>query len=98
MSPEQTKALLPVITAFAEGKEIQVYNSTTADWVDSKDPNWYGSLQYRIKPREFSIWCLVSNNYEVYHEHFYTKEGADYALNTLAPSPYFVTEFKPVKP
>ena len=65
MNREQAKALLPIITAFAEGKEIQYRpkrsaNIPTPIWmaVDhasfDKDPSCY-----RIKPEPMECWVNV---------------------------------------
>lgn len=56
MTPDRTKELLPVITAFAEGKKIQVkcqcgwpgceqYNLET-------NPTWADNRDYRIMPEK----------------------------------------------
>lgn len=60
MNSEKAKALLPVITAFAEGKEVQVNSGT------KEHPTWFTRTDlcfdwavenYRVKPepREFGI-------------------------------------------
>ena len=50
MTPQQAKELLPIITAFAEGKEIQVqYPNGT--WYKLVNPSFdEASHLYRIKP------------------------------------------------
>jgi hypothetical protein len=51
MNREQAKALLPVITAFAEGKEVQcICGHPTCGWEDTEQVNPYDYLKYRIKP------------------------------------------------
>jgi hypothetical protein len=52
MTRERAKELLPIIQAFAEGKEIE-HHSTMGDvygWCTVSDPDWKGNLDYRIKP------------------------------------------------
>ena len=51
MNREEAKELLPIIKAFAEGKTVQIYNSTENVWLDIKAPD-FGSnpSNYRIKP------------------------------------------------
>ena len=56
MNRERAKELLPIIEAFANGKEIQVRMSM-GQWDDLPDnPNW-NAAEYRIKPkpREFVL-------------------------------------------
>ena len=49
MERKNTKELLPVITAFAEGKQIQYFNGSA--WIDMKYPSFnYKPSLYRIKP------------------------------------------------
>ena len=51
MTSEQAKELLPIIKAFAEGKEIQFRASDTNLWIDSTNLSFeYDPRQYRIKP------------------------------------------------
>ena len=38
--------------AYAEGKQIQLFNPDTGDWIDSDEPEWLDILKYRIKPEE----------------------------------------------
>lgn len=48
MTRKETKELLPIMQAFAEGKIIQVWNNT---WKDTtEDPYFCGTNKYRIKP------------------------------------------------
>jgi len=52
MTRERAKELLPVIQAFAEGKEIQ--SKLTGDsyciWARADEPQWSAAHDYRIKP------------------------------------------------
>ena len=49
MERKNTKELLPVITAFTEGKQIQFFNGSA--WIDMKYPSFnYKPSLYRIKP------------------------------------------------
>lgn len=61
MNREQAKALLPIITAFAEGKEIQFLTSTR-EWHKDKLENisfQYEPERYRIKPEPLKVWINV---------------------------------------
>lgn len=49
MTREEVKNLLPVMQAFAEGKEIQS-KTLTGNWVDVTNPDWDMTRCYRIKP------------------------------------------------
>lgn len=59
MTPERAKQLLPIIIAFAEGKQIQ-YRSTFFsgnDWVDcvGGETIFNGAGDYRIKPEVVKV-------------------------------------------
>lgn len=49
MTPERAKELLPIITAFAEGKAIQ-WSEDGCAWEDTGFPQFHVSLKWRIKP------------------------------------------------
>lgn len=48
MNRERMKQLLPVMQAFAEGKEIEA--NVGRGWSKCSDPSWYNDSEYRIKP------------------------------------------------
>lgn len=54
MNQQRAKELLPLITAFAEGKTIQ--RKITGDggykWADDQQPSFLNMLEYRIKPEK----------------------------------------------
>ena len=49
MTPSQAKALLPIITAFSNGRTVQI-PTVTGDWRDVLDPHFDAPLHWRIKP------------------------------------------------
>ena len=55
MDREQTKELLPVMTAYAEGREIQ-YSDNDGTWLCAVFPTWSVHLEYRIKPEPAEAW------------------------------------------
>lgn len=51
MTKKQAKELLPIITAFAEGKTVQRLSGNLVTWLDVHDPDWScNTYHYRIKP------------------------------------------------
>lgn len=48
MTREKAKELLPIITAYAEGKAIQYFNGI--EWRDQPFPSFHTANQWRIKP------------------------------------------------
>lgn len=61
MNRERAKELLPIIQAFAEGKEIQYrcnYDGFVGEWVEPTSFDNNG--EYRIKPREF--WITIGRD------------------------------------
>lgn len=51
MTREEAKTMLPIIQAYAEGKEIEIFDKTTKMWKTAMLPHFdYNSSFYRIKP------------------------------------------------
>ena len=53
MNRKEAKELLPIIQAFAEGKEIEsrCIKGDKSLWYDDEDPSFDNDLEYRIKPQ-----------------------------------------------
>ena len=49
MTREEVKHLLPIIQAYADGKNIQYLNKDFI-WDDFEDQTFFGGVSYRIKP------------------------------------------------
>lgn len=96
MDRKSAKQLLPVITAYAEGKSIQYYSKLEKRWVDTGDAVDFSDPpdQYRIKPspREFfrfeypdGIWGITC---------FPTEEAAqEYATKNYPNGQYRIVKF-----
>lgn len=70
MTPQRARDLLPIIQAFAEGKEIEVREADiNTIWYDTIRPEWDDSLEYRIKPEPKIITGWVN----VYPDGFSTR-------------------------
>ncbi len=54
MNQERAKELLPVFTAFIEGKSIQ-YKSDGI-WIDVTEPNWMSDVEYRAEPAKMVVY------------------------------------------
>ena len=53
MTRKEAKDLLPIIQAFAEGKEIEgLYKGTKSPWFKIKDMDFNGGIIFRIKPEQ----------------------------------------------
>ena len=54
MNRNQAKALLPIIKAFAEGKEIEsrCIKGDKSLWYDDEDPSFDDDFEYRIKTEQ----------------------------------------------
>ena len=50
MNRERAKELLPIIQAFAEGKDIQNKYSNDRGWRAVEQPSFDDEILYRIKP------------------------------------------------
>ena len=53
MTREEAKTMLPIIQAYAEGKEIEIFDDTKRKWITAILPNFNcDSSFYRIKPEQ----------------------------------------------
>lgn len=53
MNRNQAKEMLPIIQAYAEGKEIEIFDKTTKMWKTAMLPHFdCDSKNYRIKPEQ----------------------------------------------
>jgi hypothetical protein len=59
MTPSEAKELLPIITAYAEGKEIEIKAGITDAWSPASNLHFNGEpSDYRIKPTPREWWLL----------------------------------------
>ena len=95
MNREQAKALLPIITAFAEGKEVQFLTSTH-EWHKDKLENisfQYEPERYRIKPEPLKVWINVhkGSSWSLYttswRNEAQAKEAASQSVNCVGTYP-----------
>lgn len=50
MTREEAKEMLPIIQAYADGKQIQYFEECTRRWEDITAPSWLRGIPYRVKP------------------------------------------------
>lgn len=50
MTREEAAKLLPILQAFAEGRDIEYFDTGSSIWRKSIDPAFDESVNYRIKP------------------------------------------------
>lgn len=50
MTREEAKEMLPIIQAYADGKQIQYFEECTRRWEDITAPSWIRGIPYRVKP------------------------------------------------
>jgi hypothetical protein len=79
MNRERAKELLPILQAFAEGKDIQCWQERKDKWETIKDPDVFAwaSSRWRIKPepREFWIHKSIQNMY-AHNSEIEARQGA----------------------
>jgi hypothetical protein len=63
MTRERAKELLPVIQAWADGKNIQLRGSIHSPWSDTSEPYWQEEYHYRIKPEPREWWSFEGRIY-----------------------------------
>lgn len=90
MTKERAKELLPIITAFAEGKTIQATHGE--DWKDIDCPNWEATgARWRVKPEPRVWWVNVPKG-----EAFRSEITNAYSDQVTA-SNYCPHDYKPIK-
>jgi hypothetical protein len=65
MKRERAKDLLPIITAYAEGKVIECRDAVRAkqgSWEIVDEPSWVDTIEYRIKPKPRYIPFTFDDN------------------------------------
>jgi hypothetical protein len=78
MNREHWKELLPVITAFANGEDVQVLDG--AKWLTLDSPSFLDpAAKYRIAPKPRKAWVLEYDDGEC-HIATNEKELAEYTL------------------
>ena len=69
MTNKQAEKLLPIITAFAQGKKIEVRHKSSnwpefCEWQECCDPSFasfdLNKTQYRIKPDLLEFWRILT--------------------------------------
>jgi len=58
MNRERAQELLPIIQAFADGKQIQYRNRPEAEFSDISKPSFVDDSEYRIAPEPMEIWTV----------------------------------------
>ncbi len=61
MNRERAKQLLPIIQAFADGKDIE-WRMDDEEWYTKGDPFWGDYFEYRIKPEPRVFWINPDAN------------------------------------
>jgi len=83
MDRQRANQLLPIIQAFAEGKQIQFTNTGAqeGEWFLSSIPNFNDSYKYRIKPEPLVLYVVVFDNenlsQELYQDERKAKEQSE---------------------
>ena len=86
MTPERVKELLPVMTAYAEGKTIQSLFESDK-WTDISHPHWFDNVKYRVKPEPKYGWIVITpsnynkSGYSCYSSIFTTEKQAKEATH-----------------
>jgi len=87
MDRSRAKELLPVITAYAEGKAIRSRTGDGCLWRDVKDSEtvtFYDDFQYCIKPQPREFWILLDDT----ENHLMTKVYFTSYINAQAACMY----------
>lgn len=85
MTREEARDLLPIITAYAEGMQLE-YFSKNGIWEDCNAPGFYQNVKYRIKQeKEFRPFKTKEECWEEMKNHepfawLKDKEGGEYNI------------------
>lgn len=94
MDAQRAKELLPIIQAFADGKQIQFKSvcKNKWEWKDVEDPQWFDRNEYRVKPEPKEVWVneYLSGHMSGHRFGYATKSEADHAagINRVSCSLY----------
>lgn len=83
MNRTKAKELLPVITAFANGEDVQFQNLCDGIWVHGEEnPSFSHYAQWRIapKPKTCERWCFAVFKPAAHIEDYDTEEAAREAI------------------
>lgn len=80
MTRDEAKKLLPVIQAFADGKDVQL-KIDDKTWMNRQDPVFHPKCEYRIKPEPLECWLVVLTDGSIFHRS--TKEEAERTLRAF---------------
>ena len=75
--------------AYAEGKQIQIRCKTCDDsWIDCDEPEWFDSIEYRIKPEEheykgFSLKSILKAGIEHLPETYMSDEDKEHVTKSI---------------
>ena len=97
MTRDEAKKLLPVIQAYADGKDVQAQRSD-GKWIDipARDgPMFNPGLEYRIKREPFECW-FVLNSSGVSAGWYESEEEAKIRICTGASPPYTIHHMREV--
>ncbi len=84
MTPQRAKELLPIIQAYAEGKEIQCRISTKHEWVPARNPGWFDCYEYRIKPEKKKGWINIYHKPVGVDHQYFSGIGGPYDSHLIA--------------
>ncbi len=87
MTREQTKALLPVLVAWSEGRDVQ-FKTSDGEWITFIVDSWSVSDQeWRVKPTPREFWVVVSRmTGEVCSAFSYPPDGVNNDLYEIIPA------------
>ena len=94
MNREEAKALLPIITAFADGKDVQIRRGDS--WVSDEIFAFVCTSDfYRIKPETMECWVAVDRDGERFI--FNTKGEAEEEIQDGSYAPYTIHHMREVE-
>ena len=111
MNREEAKKLLsnlPIVQAFAEGKDVQIRIANTRDkWENISEPNFYvAGCEYRVKPSPALLYAVCRKNGTAVHRYENEQTAKDQLdMFNTDPSilcsehrPYFIRAYREVLP
>ena len=95
MTRDEAKKLLPIIQAYADGKDVQYKSNLDGSWKNSRELFFDIGLEWRIKPEPMECWVVVGRDGDLVA--YTSKAGADHHASFASFSPYTIHHMREVE-
>lgn len=96
MTPQRAAELLPIITAFAEGKSVECRGKAGGEWERMDDPRWTDACDYRIAKSPSELWIVSWPGSPTISVWKTECEAREHCMRLAAQGPPTVTRYREV--